>query len=467
MRRPILRNYLILAATSLGVWVSSMAHRVMLVRLAGGQALGLYQMAFPAYRLLATVVTVGLPIVLTTMTAGYAARGEVGRARHARNVAAVVTLVLASAASALVWSGRGFLASRFFPDPRVSSSLFYMPIALVFSCEAAVLQGFFQGLNNMRPFAVSQVVEQATRLIATFLLVPNHHLPETRAAAAMAASAAAEISGFIVLLLYPASGIPKSIRPQEGVAPVIRGMLALSFPLMLSGFMSSALQMVNVVVVPRRLIECGYSVAQSTQAMGTLFGMVMPLVLFPMVLVSPLTGALLPVIAAAAGRPSERPELIRRLKRAYSFAFAVGIFTIAVLHTAGPALGSLMYGMRLSADLLRTTALTAPFAFAGIISISVITGFKENYKALGVSFIDACMQTFLLYVLTSRRFGGLIGTSCALVCGWVFFSMVSGSAVLVILRRGSEGRRQGTERHLRPCLTRTGIPAGADAGGSP
>lgn len=437
MGRPILRNYFILAATSLGVWASSLAHRALLVRLAGGQALGLYQMVFPAYRLLATVVTAGLPVALTTMTAGFAAQGQIGRARHARNVAAAVTLVLAAIASALLWAGRGFLASRFFPDPRVASSLVYMPIALVFSSEAAILQGFFHGLNNMKPFAVSQVVEQVTRLVTAVMLVPGYSLPENRAAAAMASSAAAEVAGFLALLLFPAPGLPGSVRPRDGLLPSLGSMLALSFPLMLSGFMSSALQMVNVVVVPRRLFECGYSVAQSTQAVGTLFGMVMPLVLFPMVLVSPLAGALLPVIAAASGKPDKKPQLIQRLKKAYSFALMVGMLTIASLYAVGPRLGTLMYGLTLRGDLLRIAALSAPFAFAGIISISVLTGFKKNYVALGVSFVDACMQTFLLYGLTSRHFGAIAGTARALVVGWAFFALVSGGAVWMILRGGT------------------------------
>jgi hypothetical protein len=73
----------------------------------------------------------------------------------------------------------------------------------------------------------------------------------------------------------------------------------LSLPLMLSGLIGSVLHMANVVIVPRRLFQCGYSMEQATRAMGELFGMAQPIVFFPQVLVFP---------AASAGEtPTKKP----------------------------------------------------------------------------------------------------------------------------------------------------------------
>ena len=82
------------------------ANRTIIVRLAGAEALGLYQMVFPAYRLIAVIVTIGMPTVLTTLVADYLARGAVEKAEQVRRIAATVILILATVASIMLWSLR-------------------------------------------------------------------------------------------------------------------------------------------------------------------------------------------------------------------------------------------------------------------------------------------------------------------------------------------------------------------------
>ncbi|HAW71626.1 MAG TPA: hypothetical protein DCX37_10680, partial [Firmicutes bacterium] len=110
LRRPILKNYLTLMVSSLGVWLAMFANRAIIVRLAGAEALGLYQMVFPAYRLIATIVTIGLPTVLTTLVADYISRGTAEEAERIRRIAAAVIFVLSIGASILLWSLRDWLA---------------------------------------------------------------------------------------------------------------------------------------------------------------------------------------------------------------------------------------------------------------------------------------------------------------------------------------------------------------------
>lgn len=457
MRRPILRNYLTLAATSIGVWGAGLVHRAMVARLGGQQVLGLYQMTFPAYRLLSTVVTAGLPVVLTTLTAGYVSRHQFGEARRARDIAALVVLVLSGAAAIFLWLGRPFLAARFFTDSRVGPSLSFLPITLAFSCEAAVLQSYYQGLNNMKPFALSQVVEQVTRLGLTFFLMSRYQDHALLAAAATAASAAAEVAGFFALLLYPGRRIPRDIGPYEGMAPVLRGMLVLSLPLLVSGLVGAVLQMVNVVVVPRRLFACGYSVAGATKAIGTLFGMAVPLVFFPTVLVFPLTASLLPVISAAASGSRFRETLYPKLRKAYALALALGVAAFFALRLAGPYLARILYGTAASGEYIRLLAFTTPLNYTGIISVTLLSGLKKNYAVLGINFLDSLFETALLYLLTSPRFGGLNGTVTALVVGWYFFAFVSNGTAFLVLKRFGRKKEQVTRMGA---LDTEAVPAG-------
>lgn len=434
------------------------ANRTIIVRLAGAEALGLYQMVFPAYRLIAAIVTIGLPTVLTTLVADYIARGAAEEAERVRRIAAAVIFVLSIAASILLWSMRDLLASHFFADSRVSTALIFMPLALIFSCEAAVLQAYYQGRNNMKPFAASQAVEQVVRIGLTIVLLLRFQTAPMQAAAAMAASAAAEIAGFFALILFrkaeaaatattattmiatvPTAAAPArkaaAIRPYEGMAPLLRGMIVLSLPLMFSGFIGSVLHMANVVIVPRRLFLCGYSMEQATKAMGELFGMALPIVFFPQVLVYPAASALLPVISAAGGNPGKKADLANKLHKAYRGAIGLGIASFILSYACGPQLAQALYGTAVAGKYIRTLALALPCAFTGVISIAILNGLRKNSTVLIVTFLDALVETGLLYALTQPRFGGLNGTVAATLAGWIFFSSIAGAAAYIEYRK--------------------------------
>jgi stage V sporulation protein B len=438
LRRPILKNYLTLMVSSLGVWLAMFANRAIIVRLAGAEALGLYQMVFPAYRLIATIVTIGLPTVLTTLVADYISRGTAEEAERIRRIAAAVIFVLSIGASILLWSLRDWLAVHFFADSRVSTALIFMPLALIFSCEAAVLQAYYHGRNNMKPFAVSQGVEQVVRIGLTIVLLSKFQTAPLQAAAAMAASAAAEIAGFAALVLFRRTEADAAVATSSiktATAPLLRNMIALSLPLMFSGFVGSVLHMANVVLVPRRLFQCGYSMGQATKAMGELFGMAQPIVFFPQVLVYPAASALLPLISAAGGNPSKEADLAKKLRKAYRGAVGLGIVSLVLLYIGGPQIAQALYGTAVAGKYIKMLALALPCAFTGVISIAILNGLRKNTTVLLVTFLDAVVETGLLYALTQPRFGGLNGTVAATLAGWIFFASVAGVAAYMEYRK--------------------------------
>jgi stage V sporulation protein B len=433
------------------------ANRTIIVRLAGAEALGLYQMVFPAYRLIAVIVTIGMPTVLTTLVADYLARGAVEKAEQVRRIAATVILILATVASIMLWSLREWLASRFFADSRVAPALIFMPFALIFSCEAAVLQAYYHGCSNMKPYAISQTVEQIVRIGMTWILISRFQTAPLQAAAAMAASAAAEIAGFAALVLFrriekasvPCPHLSAPIRHTcktqepfsclthiQDAAPLLRGMIMLSLPLMLSGLIGSVLHMANLVIVSRRLFQCGYSMEQATRAMGELFGMAQPIVFFPQVLVFPAASALLPVISAASGGDShKKADLSNKLRKAYHGAVALGVVSFVVLIAYGPQIAQALYGTAAAGKYIKILALALPCAFTGAISIAILNGLRKNTTVLAVSFVDALVETALLYALTHPHFGGLNGTVAATLAGWAFFAFISGAAAYLEYRK--------------------------------
>ena len=93
-----LRGAMVLTIAGIVVKILGGINRILLSRLLGGEGIGLYQMAYPVYILLLSIVGAGIPIAVSIMVAEQAARGNFTGTRRILHV----TLSVMSAASA--WS---------------------------------------------------------------------------------------------------------------------------------------------------------------------------------------------------------------------------------------------------------------------------------------------------------------------------------------------------------------------------
>src|SRR5690606_34825295 len=134
------------------------------------------------------------------------------------------------------------------------------------------------------------------------------------------------------------SGDPQLVKHQEdGPAELVfdqlrvaRSLLAMSLPLWATTMVNTAAQVINVGLIPRRLLAAGASLTEATEAYGQLTGMVLPLLYMPMLLVFPVATVLTPAIADAwaAGQRERAP---RRFLPATAGAIGVGRAHLAIL----------------------------------------------------------------------------------------------------------------------------------------
>jgi len=64
-RRPLLQGALMLMAAGAATRAIGTLYRIVIVRWAGPEALGLYQMVMPVYRMASAMATLRLPVALT------------------------------------------------------------------------------------------------------------------------------------------------------------------------------------------------------------------------------------------------------------------------------------------------------------------------------------------------------------------------------------------------------------------
>lgn len=452
-KRPLLRSALMLMGAGAVTRAIGVVYRVLIVRWAGPEALGLFQMVMPLHRMASTMATLRLPVALTRLTADGLAKGDVEAVRKARRLTAVMITVLSIITGVAVLSMAPFLSQRFLTDPRTERLILLLPLAFVPSALTGIFRGFAEGRQNMKSTAAGQVAEQLVRVPVVLVLLSHWAARgvEYLAAALVVGLGVGEVVGLITAIVL--SGwwsLPQPRRTGSSargarrvLGPVFivfdqlqtaRALLAVSLPLWLATLINTVAQMINVSMIPRRLLAAGFSMGAATELYGQLTGMVMPLLYMPMLLVFPVATVLTPAIAdaAAVGRFTvARSQFLK----AVGGSLAVGLLTTAACLAFPAAIPGVLYGMPDIAPLVRIVGLAAPFAFTGSIFASVLYALGRTNLLLGNFVVTTVVRLVLIYYLTADPELGIAGALWAINVDYVLTAILNGWAGFRFLQR--------------------------------
>lgn len=424
--RPLLRGTLALTAAGLFSRFTGSIYRILLVRVVGETGIGLFQMAFPAYSLAATVATLGLPAALAKVVAERSARGDWPGVAQARRVATILAAAATLASVYLAWGGAGFISRTVLTDHRTYASLAVMPLAVAAASFAAILRGYFHGLQDLVPGAVAQVVEQIVR-IPTVLLLAGLLIPYglgAAAAGAMAGVAVGELAGLVCLLgwYYRQEKVPRPWKRRPGGAPApgllqtARYLLTLGLPAMAGDMIGALSATADAVIIPRRLQEAGLDWDQATGLYGELTGMVLPILFLPMVITYPLAAAMIPSVAAAHAL-GQRQALVRRVVLGTRLSLLTALAAGLVFHTAPGLLARLLYGNADIAPLIALLAVAAPFVYVQAMENSVLLGLGLNSNSLRNYLVGVVVRIAAIYILTGNPSLGIAGALWGIIIG--------------------------------------------------
>ncbi len=334
---------IILGLAGLLVKILGAFFRIPLGNIIGDDGMGYYQTAYPIYNLFLTIATAGIPTAIARMTSERYALGRPYEAYRVFRVSSLLLFVTGAVSCAIFYFGAG-LISGWVHEPDAVYCMKAIAIALLFVPLMGSFRGFFQGRQNMRPTAVSQVVEQIFRVAVglglTVLLLPKG-LPFAAAGASFGA-AAGGIFGFITSLLsYKANKkkIDKELEgadktPLESRRAILWTILTIAVPITIGASVMPIINALDTAIVKSRLIAIGYDSGVARSLYGQLTGMAAPIINVPQVFTQAVSMSLVPVVAAAFKR-GDTDFMRRNISLSLRYAMiisapcAVGIMVLA------------------------------------------------------------------------------------------------------------------------------------------
>ncbi|KAB7667304.1 stage V sporulation protein B [Bacillus sp. B1-b2] len=411
-------------------------NRIVIARFIGEDGVGLYMMVYPTMILVVTITQLGLPVAISKNVAEAEAAGNLAKIKSILIVSLSITLGLTILFTPLLFLLAPYLSQTLFTDERTLLPLLAITPIIPIIAISSVLRGYFQGRQNMKPSAISQVIEQVVR-IALIAVLTKAFLPygiEYAASGAMLASVLGELASLVFLLTF--FKWKKSFRLRKKFFQYVhkgkdtfQELMQVALPTTGSRMIGSIAWFIEPIVVAHSLALAGISAINATKQYGVLTGFALPLLMLPSFFTQSISTSLVPAISEA--RANNHVKTIDHLlQQALKFTFLTGGLAIVVLYVLAEPLMNVMYGSPKGTSFI---LMMAPFFilnyYQGPLQ-ATLQALNLARAAMINSFIGAAVKTTLIFVLASRPEFGIYGVAIALIVGFVLVTILHFATIL-------------------------------------
>ena len=158
------KGALIITLGMLAVKFFGALFKIPLMSLLGGEGSGYFTGAYNLYNPIYALSTAGLPIALSKIVSENVALKKFKNVKMIRKVSIPIFLMTGSIGFVLIILS-SFLYAKLSKAPDSIYSIFMLAPALLFSCIMSSYRGYYEGLRNMTPTAVSEVIESFGKII--------------------------------------------------------------------------------------------------------------------------------------------------------------------------------------------------------------------------------------------------------------------------------------------------------------
>ena len=408
-----IKNAAILTVSSLILRFAGIVFKVWLAAKIGAEGIGVYQLVFSVYMFAATFATSGICTAVTRLVSEELVVGDKTGIKRILTRCIELSCLIATVSIAVLFFGADFISAQLLHEPRAALSLKILAFSLPFMGICSCFKGYFIARRKAAPSSVSQLLEQAVRIVVIMYLVAKYNsfgLEYACAAVLFGDTVAEAVSCLYVYARYKAD-----FKKLEISSPVSRNQYRLlpaishiALPITSGRYLNSLLRMIENVLVPICLTNSILG-GNGISLFGMIKGMALPVLFFPSTLLGALSTLLLPEISEAAVR--KRYGVVRSMvSRIIKITSLVSIIFSVLFLIGGKALGSLIYGSEDVGFLLCALSPIVPFMYLDAISDGILKGLDQQKFTFHTSVSDSAIRIVLI-LLCLKRFGiyGFIG----------------------------------------------------------
>ncbi|WP_379137051.1 oligosaccharide flippase family protein [Paenibacillus sp. sgz500958] len=510
----LLEGAFILSAAAIISKLIGTLQKIPLQNLGGDAVFGIYNTVYPIYTLIVTVTMLGLPAAVSRYVAEAEAGGQGEEGQRIVLKSALITGISGLFMALATYAGAPLIA-RWVGSSHIVDALRTAAWGLAVVPIMTVLRGYFQGLHNMVPTALSQIVEQTVRvavMISLLLYLSSIAAgPESIAAGAMLGSAGGGAAGLVIMLLYwrrhrrsritgraaeQAGGsgaehiilegtrhpdkskisgaVEGSKRTEESKSKeesststaaegsrrltgstTTRQLLSYGVPVMLGALALPLMGLVDVFTLPRLLSSAEGSGREAMVQFG-IYNRGLPLVQLVTMLATSLSVVFIPSLAEARFKGDTKLIELRCLLSLRWF-WLLGLAASAGLAVLAGPINSALYGSMDGTATIAWVAFTAAGGTVSIISAAMLQGLGAARAPALHLLAAAALKAALNLLLVPQQ--GITGAAIAGVAAYLFAAALN----VLLLRRKAHLRLRPADVLARPALLTAALALAAAA----
>lgn len=441
-KKSFMQGAVILGIAGIIIKIMGAFFRIPLANLIGDEGMGYYQTAYPIYVLFLTLATAGIPIAISKMVSERVAVDHYYEAYRVFRVSFILLFTIGIISSAILFFGADQIVNAI-GNPGAKYAMMAIAPALLFVPIMAAYRGYFQGMQDMKPTATSQVVEQFFRVAAglslAYILIGQGR--DYAAAGASFGATAGSVVGLVTVIgiyYYKKNSLKGDVErthkiSSEKSSEILAKIFMIAVPVTIGAAIMPIMNAIDVGIVMRRLQETGWTEEAANGLYGQLTGMAGPLINFPQVLTQAIAMSLVPAIAAAY-KQKDLVFLNYNVRLGVRTAILIGLPCALGLMTLSEPIMLLLYPFQKASAVSAAPCLFI-MAF-GVIFLSTVQTLTGVLQGLGKPmipvmslFVGAVVKVILSYTLTGISSINVQGAAIGTVAAYIVASAMNIIAV--------------------------------------
>lgn len=423
-------GFVILSVANILVKIMSLFFVPLIRSFLGGDAgYSVYSSAYSVYAFVYVIATAGFPVAVSKLVSELTGSCRTKEAIQSFRLARALLIVIGTLLTAIVMIFAKPIATWMHNEESWGGILCLAPTLFLCSVMSAY-RGYFQGCKNMRPTAVSQIVEQLVHVAVSFFLViilRSKGIVWAVAGASAGTAVGALVAFLIVVSKFNAGkstvrkriAAERELRRENGIISMKTGELVkrlfyYSLPITLSSGVQYGGDLLDSQMIKGGLISAGFTETGAKTLHGAYMAM-RQLINVPGSLATALCISVLPVIAGAFAKKNMN-AVARNTEYGFKLCYMVAVpVSFAMVIFGGPVYRLLGYGENFF--LLMISALSVLLLCTMHLQSSILQGVNMMFTSsifLCISVVlKALMNYFLIRIPEINIFGAVISSYVA------------------------------------------------------
>lgn len=449
-KQSLIKASLILGIAGIVARFFGLFFRWPLIMLIGDEGVGYYQMSYPLYMFFVAMAS-GVPVAISKMISEKKAKGDIEGIFVIVKESTLLMMMLGIGTTIILF----FFARPIIRFVQWDMKSYYALLGISFApfviSIMTIYRGFFQGLQNMTPSGMSQILEQLGRVVigvglAIFLLPKG--IEFAAGGAAFGAAAGGVIGASYLYEKYKKVKKEMWNKRVKSNSEVLTSILKIALPISLGATVGTIMSLIDSILVPQKLMQSGVTSEMATVLYAQLTGKANVITNIPLTLSMALGTALIPIIAENYIM-NRRKDVQDKVQLSIKLSMLIAMpCTLGLYFLAGPIMMIIFPGKYDGILILKYLSISVPFIIITQTTTSIMQGIGHYIRPIINLFIGCIVKVVLTYLLVPIPEINIYGAVIASIAAYIIATILN----MISIKRKLKLSLNVTQTFIKPII---------------